>query len=252
MRSVPTTDALFLDFDGVLCDSLEECFRSSWLAGSGIPVGTVPPPEPPFDAAYRTRFDAARPFVRSGEDYLVVHEWAAQGKVPVTQADFDASLSSHGPEAMAEKKKRLYETRDRLLEFHRARWLSWNPLYGGIAEALQSQADNPGVWILSTKKAEFIAEILAYHGVSWPLERTVYTGPLKKLDLISDLVPGRSSILIDDQIDHLDFGHRSCRCFLALWGYVTPGATARAPGSLTLPQALDLISSFPGARRPAG
>lgn len=252
MRSNPRSDILFLDFDGVLCDSLEECFRSSWLAGAGVSVGAGLPPEPPFDRPYRERFNACRPFIRSGEDYLVVHEWTARGAVPGSQAEFDASLAAHGPEAMGRKKDRLYAVRDQLLAYHRKLWLSWNPLYRGIAGALGSQVSNPDVWILSTKKAEFITEILAFHGVAWPPERTIYTGPRKKLDIIGASFPNRRAILIDDQVDHLDFGHPLCRCYLALWGYVAPGAQDRAGASLTLDQAVDRISSFPSVRHRAG
>jgi len=250
MRSDP--HRLYLDFDGVLCDSLEECFRSSWLARAGVPIGPDLPPEPPADPAYRRRFDACRPFIRSGEDYLVVHEWAVEGRIPADQGEFDASLGAKGDEVLAGFKTKIYAVRERLLEDHHELWLSWNPLYPGMARALAAQVDNPEVWILSTKKAEFIAEILRYHGVAWPLDRIVYTGPRKKLDLIGELSGARPTVLIDDQIDHLDFHHPSCQSFLALWGYISPGAAGLAQASLTLSQALDRISSFPGSPRPAG
>lgn len=244
MRPSPQAQVLYLDFDGVLCDSLEECYRSSWLAGAGVVLGDQPPPDPPFDTDYRARFDACRPYIRSGEDYLVVHDWAARGLVPRSQAEFDASLAALGPEVMAGLKDRLYATRDALLARHLGRWLSWNPLYDGMAEVLAAQAKNEAVFILSTKKAEFIVQILAHHGVDWPLERTLYTGPRKKLAIVEERGPGVPAVLIDDQVDHLDFNHPSCQCFLALWGYVPPGASTRAQATLTLPQALDLISSF--------
>jgi len=250
MRSFPPADTLYLDFDGVLCDSLEECYRSSWLAREGIAVGKPLPPEPPADPEYRARFRACRPFVRSGEDYLVVHDWAARGAVPHDQAEFDASLTARGPEQMARLKDRLYAVREQLLEQHRGLWLSWNPLYAGIGEALRSQADNPAVWILSTKKAEFITEILRKQEVSWPADRTVYTGPRRKLDLIAELNRGKTAVLVDDQIDHLDFASATVSCYLALWGYVSPGAADRAGAAMDLAEAAAAVTSFRG-RRPS-
>jgi len=235
---------LFIDFDGVICDSLEECFRSSWLALAGVKIGPNSPPEPPFDAEYRRLFRAARPYVRSGEDYLVVHEWAAAGRVPASQDEFDADLASRGPGAMAELKARLYATRESLLAHHPDLWLSWNPLYPGMDQALAAQASNTHVWILSTKKAEFIEQILRAHGVVWPLERTIYTGPRRKLEII-DADFAETSVLVDDQIDHLDFGHPRCRCLLALWGYVPQGAEARAREAVSLTEGLDWIRTFP-------
>jgi len=245
MRPFPRPSFLYLDFDGVICDSLEECFRSSWLAREGLAITNALPPDPPFDAAYRARFDACRPFIRSGEDYLIVHEWAARGEVPADQAAFDRSLAAHGPEILADLKKRLYAVRDQLLEKHHAQWLGWNPLYPGVAQALTTQATNPHAWILSTKKAEFIVEILAHQGVAWPLERTIYTGTRKKLDIITEKIGDQPSVLIDDQVDHLDFEHPSCRCLLALWGYVAPGAAEKTAHAVDLPEALELISRFP-------
>ncbi len=234
---------IFLDFDGVLCDSLEECYRSSWLASIGW-EGAGVPPDPAFDAAYRARFDACRPYIRSGEDYLVVHEWAAREMVPSSQAEFDASLDAKGRVVLDGLKTKLYGVRDRLLESHRALWLSWNPLYPGIAGALRSQAGNPAVRILSTKKAEFIREIVLSQGVDWPLERTLYTGTRSKLDIIDEIISGSPSALVDDQVDHLDFKHPSCRCYLALWGYVSQGARERAAAALTLDEAVAAISSL--------
>lgn len=252
MRLLSAPVALFLDFDGVICNSLEECFRSSWLALAGIPIEEQRPPEPPFDLAYRSRFDSCRPFVRSGEDYLVAHEWASAAKVPAGQADFDGSLNNKGAEKLAELKARLYAVRDTLLVRHRSLWLSWNPLYEGVAAALQSQVKNPGVWILSTKKAEFIVEILGYNGVHWPLERTLYTGTRKKLDIVAELSSAQPSVLIDDQVDHLNFSDSLCHCFLASWGYVSAKTVSEAPQTINLPDAIRLISLFPRDPRSAG
>jgi phosphoglycolate phosphatase-like HAD superfamily hydrolase len=249
MSPLASPVALFLDFDGVICNSLEECYRSSWLTLTEVSIDETTPPDPPFDSAYRSRFNACRPFIRSGEDYLVAHEWAARGLVPNDQTAFDRSLEEKGPQVLTQLKAKLYRVRDDLLARHRSLWLSWNPLYEGIAEALKSQLDNPEVRILSTKKAEFIVEILEQHGVAWPLERTLYTGSRKKLDIVAEMASGQKSILIDDQVDHLTFSDPQCHCYLALWGYVDPEAVIRARETLTLAQAHDLISLFPRSLR---
>ena len=246
MQSLSQPTFLFLDFDGVICHSLEECYRSSWLASSEVVITEVLPPDPPFGKEYRSRFDACRPFIRSGEDYLVAHEWAARGLVPPDQASFDQSLKEKGTEVLMGLKARLYAVRDRLMALHRELWLSWNPLFEGFASVLIEQADNPEVFILSTKKAEFIAEILGHHQVIWPLERILYTGNRKKLDIIEEVSASTlTSILIDDQVEHLRFDDPNCQCFLALWGYVAREAVAKAPATLTLAEALDLTKNVP-------
>lgn len=235
---------LFLDFDGVICDSLEECFQSSWLSDKAPAIGGAIPPPAPSDIAYRAAFRACRPFVRSGEDYVVLHRLIASGKAPESQAEFDAALSRVGPEGLAAIKAGLYAVRESLLELHRDLWLGWNPLYPGMAGALNRLASNPRARILSTKKAEFIAEILAHQGVLWPAERIIYSGKERKLDIVGRMAGGDPSILIDDQVEHLDFAHPSCSCYAALWGYVTLTAISESTPRLELGQALELMREF--------
>jgi phosphoglycolate phosphatase-like HAD superfamily hydrolase len=235
---------LFLDFDGVICDSLEECFQSSYLADNAPDIGPCLPPAAPAEIAYRAAFRACRPFVRSGEDYVVLHRLIAAGKAPGSQAEFDRALELVGQESLARMKASLYATREALLERHRGLWLGWNPLYPGMAGTLNGLAGNGRVIILSTKKAEFIAEILKHQRVRWPEERIVYSGKELKLDVVGRLAGGGKSALIDDQVEHLDFSHPSCACYAALWGYVTREAITEATPALSLEQALALMRGF--------
>jgi hypothetical protein len=238
---------LFLDFDGVICDSLEECFQSSYLADKAQDIGSTLPPAAPADAAYRAAFRACRPFVRSGEDYVVLHRLISAGKAPGSQEEFDAFLASIGGGSLGRIKKSLYAVRESLLELHRELWLGWNPLYPGMADALCDLAGNARVFILSTKKAEFIAEILAYHKVPWPAQRIIYSGKERKLDIVERVAGSQKSVLIDDQVEHLDFKHPSCACYAALWGYVTQGAITEKTPRLDLEEALGFLRNFGNA-----
>ena len=86
--------------------------------------------------------------------------------------------------------------------------------------------------MLSTKKSEFIVEILAANGIAIPLERVLYTGSRAKVDIITGLLgPDDTALLVDDQIDHL----LACRdpridVRLALWGYIKPEWLTEHPG----------------------
>jgi beta-phosphoglucomutase-like phosphatase (HAD superfamily) len=78
--------ALFLDFDGVLCDSVAECFVSSWLAyfdreGSKMPESV--------SLAQKDLFTRYRPFIRRGADYMLL-QYAIENNIElVAQRDFD-------------------------------------------------------------------------------------------------------------------------------------------------------------------
>ncbi len=239
---------LFLDFDGVICDSLEECYQSSLLAEAGVEIGAAPLPRDTRDGGYRDRFRSARPFIRSGEDYVVLQRLLAEGHEPKSQSEFDQALAAVGPEELANMKRRLYLVRDALLEYHRHLWLGWNPLYSGMAGALARAAGNGRVFIVSTKRASFIAEILAFNNVGWPVSRILYSGTERKMAIIERVAGSGRSMLIDDQVDHLDFCHPSCESRLALWGYVSPGASAAAGQLISLPGCLRLLERFGTSR----
>jgi hypothetical protein len=75
-----------IDFDGVICDSLAECYLSSAYAlGLSIDLRNLM-----VDPIYRS-FQKCRPFVRSGEDYIMIQHWLHQGrKLPADQKEFDS------------------------------------------------------------------------------------------------------------------------------------------------------------------
>lgn len=242
------TARLFLDFDGVLCDSLEECYQSSWLAFKSILPTEKEVPSAPDDTVWRDAFRTCRPFIRSGEDYVLLHKLLSEDKQINSQEEFDIELRRHSPKEMKAMKDMLYSVRDTLISLHEDLWMSWNPLYPGIEAALNSIKDFDTVYILSTKKASFIARILAFYGVNWNTDRILYTGSEKKLSIIEKICADEPAILIDDQVDHLDYDHPSCQCYAALWGYISDEGAAQAKRGLDLPEALNLLEVYTSRR----
>lgn len=235
---------IYLDFDGVICDSFEECCFSSWLAWTEKTITENPPDAPPWDSRYLSNFRSCRPFIRSGEDYVVLHDCLSNGFHPRSQKEFDSLLQQAGQAKLAVFKDRLYSVREDLLKFHKGLWLSWNPLYPGFEELLKALSATPKVYILSTKKASFISEILAFNGITWPRERIFYTGGKKKISLIDQNSGFSPSFLLDDQIDHLDFEHPHCDCRLALWGFVKEEWITPQIPAMSLESALALLWSY--------
>ena len=212
---------LFLDFDGVICDSIDECFVSSWLAhhelrGLGRPAS--------LPVALRREFALLRPFIRSGEDYVVIQALLAEGRQVASQDEFDAALAAEGAEGRKRLQQVFYAARGGLLAADRAYWLSLNRVYPHVRTPLAGIAARDDVCVLSTKKSEFIVEILAANGLSVTIERVLFTGSRAKVDIIASMLgPGDRALLVDDQIDHL----LACTdpridVRLALWGYVKP------------------------------
>ncbi len=209
----------YLDFDGVICNSINECFVSSWYAYFENTHDAVSLP-------HRRVFERLRPYIRRGGDYMVLHYCIDNGIEPEGQEEFDRVLRSLGEEKLDRFHEQFYDARRYLLENDREYWLSLNKLYPGIRSFLEDVRDRTA--IITTKEVSFVLEILSFHGVAWEEERVICSGKRRKLDVIHEkLGPSTedSALLIDDQIDHL-IGEKDARIFvyLAEWGYVTAGA----------------------------
>jgi len=216
---------VFLDFDGVLCDSLPECLASSWQAYYGLIEGSLPDRAP---LGLRAAFYALRPYVRSGEDYVLLQELIEAGIAIRSQQDFDAQLERKGAQAMQRYKEVFYRARGELLQTDRPYWLGLNRIYPFLRPHLRGWAASPCLRILSTKKASFIIEILAANGVLIDAGRVLHCDARGKLHaIVEDARQARSreALWVDDQLDHLRArgeprpGLQIRRC-LASWGYV--------------------------------
>ena len=226
-----STHALVLDFDGVICDSIDECFASSWAAYHHLYLGRHPAYMP---VSLRRDFARLRPLVRGGADFMLIQEMLEKGESASRQFEFDALARGAGDEKLRLFHDLFYKARAEMLQKDRQSWLAMNRIYPHVAAALSRLPAGAPVYILSTKKPEFIAEVLSAKGFELPRERILYSGSEKKLAIVSNV--GREggfaeATFVDDQIDHLlceeaappDVTRRSApriRTFLASWGYV--------------------------------
>ena len=85
--------ALILDFDGVICDSIDECFISSWTAYFTLYLGRQPAYMP---IGLRRDFARLRPLIRGGEDFMLIQEILEQGGTASRQPEFDAFARAAG------------------------------------------------------------------------------------------------------------------------------------------------------------
>lgn len=210
----------FLDFDGVVCDSIPECFLSSHTAYKTLFRG-----ETVTEVSLREKklFYAYRPFIRSGEDYILIHDMIRRGVEVESQEIFDREIEKAGAGTMKEYGRLFYRAREALLASEREFWLDLNPLFAGMAEILRAVASHPNFYILSTKKPPFILEILSHNAVTWEEGRVLFPGDRTKKEVIeSYLPPEKRAIFVDDQLDHLLAAAKNPNivCALAKWGYV--------------------------------
>jgi phosphoglycolate phosphatase-like HAD superfamily hydrolase len=214
---------VFLDFDGVICDSLLECLVSSWKAYHRLHRGAMPASVP---LSLRSQFQALRPFVRSGEDFVLLQQLIDEEAPVRTQADFDARLQRCGPRTMERYRELFYAARSELLREQRGYWLALNRLYPHILPRLPAWLASPRLYILSTKRSPYIREILQHHGMSVDPARTLTCRARQKRTTILSVLDSRGAergLFVDDQLDHL-LPHPGedgrIAGYLAAWGYV--------------------------------
>ena len=226
---------LFLDFDGVVCDSERECFVSSWLAYRELSGPRRDPERITLHA--RRRFRELRPLIRSGEDYVVIQHIlareAAQSEYrgPAAQDAFDACRNDLGRQRIATYKRAMAATRDRFLKRDKEGWLALNRIYPHM-RALLTGCDLANVRILSTKAAPLVCEILRAHDIPLPDDAVFHAASnpdgtdTRKLDMIAaqlDAHPDGRALFVEDQLDHLlDNDDARIVTYLADWGYVLP------------------------------
>ena len=261
MASVP--DLLVLDFDGVVCDGMEEFFESAWRAWQS--VGGDPLPAARRDEL-EVRFAKLRPVVEAGwEMALLPALLATTDASRDTELADDARWPAIRDAWMRDRRLRrepladaLDAARDTWRREDRDGWLRRHRFYPGVADWLRDLAARRRlVYILSTKDKRFLDDLLTWQKVPLPTDRIVgKTTPRRpKWEVIEELATGhalpaggagvwfvedRLATLLDVQsaAPHL----ADVRLFLAVWGYVFPAdgnrARAHAISPLTLAQAV--------------
>jgi hypothetical protein len=214
---------VFLDFDGVICDSLLECLVSSWQGYYRLYLGKQ---EAEVPITLRREFSKLRPYVRAGEDFILIQELIDSRISVQSQEQFDAQLALRGEEKMARYKKLFYTARRDFLVNQRSYWIGLNRIYPHVYRSLGGWAASPCLYILSTKRADYIIEILRANNIQMDQRRVLSCRAREKKETILRTLDERgctSALFIDDQIAHLtsDWARdpRIIGC-LASWGYV--------------------------------
>ncbi len=218
---------LVLDFDGVLCDSVHEAFYATWVAYYRHQPEQLPNHIP---LQTRSTFYHYRPFIRTGQHLMLLQHLIARGTQLHSQDDFERELSQTSEEQQQQWRSWLYQVREEMREGDQEQQLRLQPLYPGIRELLLKLTLTEGVIILSTKRADFIAAILAHNRVPWKSDGIHSVQKESKIDAIQRLQRATQAehitIFVDDHLPHLlpqqEATTHNMRCLLANWGYVLP------------------------------
>lgn len=215
----PTERVLALDFDGVICNSLEECQVTSYLAYRSLNPSSAPAEIP---ETFRQAFRARRGFVRPSGHYYLLWKWIIEfPEARLSPQEFEALEPIHRDSVRAFESA-FHATRDSFREAKPSDWLALNPLYPSVVSTWPVLLSWPS-YIVTTKDRRAVETILSAH--SLPVTGIFARGETSKPDALRaicrqhDMAPG-GVVYVDDNALHLSeaqaTGVRTC---LAAWGY---------------------------------
>lgn len=212
---------ILLDFDGVICDSIEECLVSSWNAYHNCLItSTETIPE-----SLQNFFYKYRPFVRPAKEYFILHRaYDNKHTQDLTKKVFRQLLMQYESE-MIDYEKVFFEKRNKLK--NSGHWLPLHKLYDNVKDFMVDH--NERFFIVTTKDRDSVERLTTYFGIR---ERVINIfskedGANKKL-LINKLVKEHTELIkntvlhfIDDNEMHLkDVEYLKLELHLATWGYL--------------------------------
>jgi phosphoglycolate phosphatase-like HAD superfamily hydrolase len=237
MNQSVTRSILALDFDGVLCDGMQEYFHSSWAVyrqlWSESGTGQDQMPHGLFD-----RFTTLRPAIEHGwEMPLLV--WALMQDHDIQPATWSQLVpellvsSGYQPPQIAAA---MDAVRDRAIKTDLAGWLDLQRCYPGTVDRLNALPDNIYPVIITTKDGRFTRQLLESQGIHLPAD-AIYGKEMRqsKADTLRQLLPAATKIwFVEDRLPTLSSiasqpDLASVELFLADWGYNT--VSERAAGS---------------------
>jgi len=246
---VTTPALLVLDFDGVVCQGIDEFFESSWRAWHRLRAAPLPAARRDELAA---RFARLRPVVESGWEMAMLPALlAARDPARDAELEDDARWATVRGDFLDDHRVTSREladaldgARDAWLADDRDGWVAAHRFYPGIADWLRRLVLNgPPTFVLSTKDKRFLDSLLRAQAVPVPDDRVIgkATPRRAKWEVIAEIAArqampadGDGVWFVEDRLATLLELRRDApklsamRLFLAEWGYVFPRDVERA------------------------
>jgi phosphoglycolate phosphatase-like HAD superfamily hydrolase len=230
-----TRKIFITDFDGVLCDSVQECLLVTYNAykrlhtSSSQRVLHLEEIEP----VKREQFRKLRPYLKGAEDFVPIF-MAIERQVPInSQQDFDR-WREECKEQLLTYQQAFYAERDYLQHYEKALWLHLNPLFDGITDTLKQRECFETIHILTTKRQQDVLEIFQYQGIPFPADHVTYIKAAGKSKKLLEILQENDAVLhesvyVEDQVDFLvESKKHQMGSYLVDWGYVSDEQKALA------------------------
>lgn len=238
MSALGNTRVLALDFDGVICDSLEEGLLISWNAHTGEPVSAfVEPGLPGVPPAVTERFTRCRPFTRHCGHWLVPFVISS---APTSHAEFAARYDALPGEMVRDFTAAAGDYRAQVRREYPDQWLAHHLVQPGLGEVL---AD---AYIVTARDSESVRQVLNAHGMGIDETRIFGSRSNKQGALqaiaVREAVEPAAVTLVDDSVENCVAAQAAgYSAWWATWGYNSVADQALASAHGVTPISIDVL-----------
>ncbi len=221
-----------IDFDGVIGDSVKECFVQSVKAYSNL-GGKIK-----TTAETEKQFREARPLTTQPEQFLSVLRLMEQNP----KIDFrQMTQQTMNNEFQKDKKRgklfnqKFKEHRKEMQKISPKEWFALQRSFPRVAKFVRKLQAGNKVFIATTKDSKSVSDLLKRYGISIPekniVAREFSSDKRKQLQEIAFRagVPIKKIVLLDDAIEQVRGAREiGAKGIIAPWGYITRGQQKQA------------------------
>ena len=240
-----------LDFDGVICDSMDECMLISYNAyfnrsqDKGIDFSHI-------TSELQINFKKNRYLVGPAQDFYFL--WKSLLSTNTSSKEIVETynkLKSDEKGMELPFVERFYLLRSKQKKNHFSQWILLNPIYKQIKRDLIDVVDINNLFIVTAKDTDSVLDIL--HANNIEINENQVFGremSLNKVKLFKKIIKGteiepQNIFYIEDKISHLiKVRTMGINGYLATWGYNSPSAKCEAILNDITPISLSEISSI--------
>ena len=218
---------IIFDFDGVVCDSTDECMVTSWNAweewGSRKNFRKT---VNEFSKEEKSSFRKVRPRVRGAGEYYILRR-AFSEEINIEDQETYNNLEKHWQEYIEPFKSIFFKARDRLRKDDVSAWIDLHPIFDNVIEVMKILNKQDRLYVATLKDAKSVMLILNKQGINLSdkklLDQSQIKTKLQALDIFRKRLGCNKDdrIFIDDNVTHLlDPKNSGYTVFLTVWGSI--------------------------------
>ncbi len=213
------------DFDGVIGDSVYECYIQSLKAGKDIGMKVN------HSALIEKQFREARPLITKAEHFFTIMRMIEHNpKINfnfVTQEQMNSAFKADAQKAQ-EFLEKFKAHRSEMQKISPREWAALNKSFPRMAKFVRDSSRKNDVFIATTKDKKSVMELLSRYGIHIPEKNIIAVefskDKTKQLQEISRLSgkPMKSIVLVEDAIEQIKAARSvGAKAVMAPWGYST-------------------------------